>query len=240
MHTSVRSPAPEDAVRLIESGLEAAAFVTAVGACTVATGDEAAECAQRQVLIKPGGAVVVHDAAGIAPAATRPPGEPRRAATTAEGVVFRAGSPKSGPDLVVTFDSITRLSVINRPGAGAETVTETVTEGGLKTLVLEQPAVVESGFRPVATERQTAAGPVDIYGEDEAGRSVAVELKRQRAGPAAVGQLSRYVKALREELHTEATVRGILVAPSVTDRAHRRLARSGLEFVAVSPTQLPP
>jgi len=62
-----------------------------------------------------------------------------------------------------------------------------------------------------------------------------VELKRRRVGPDAVGQLQRYVDALRRDLHAEAAVRGILVAPSVTDRARGLLAEKGLEFVALEP-----
>ncbi|PSQ33190.1 endonuclease NucS, partial [Halobacteriales archaeon SW_12_69_24] len=50
------------------------------------------------------------------------------------------------------------------------------------------------------------------------------------------GQLGRYVDALERDLHAEAEVRGILVAPSVTDRARRMLAERGLEFVALDPT----
>jgi len=43
------------------------------------------------------------------------------------------------------------------------------------------------------------------------------------------------VEALDTEVHAERTVRGILVAPSVTDRAQDLLDRRGLEFVSLSP-----
>jgi RecB family endonuclease NucS len=62
-----------------------------------------------------------------------------------------------------------------------------------------------------------------------------VELKRRRVGPDAVSQLNRYVDALRRDIHDGATVRGILVAPSVTDRARRLLAERGLAFVSLEP-----
>jgi RecB family endonuclease NucS len=62
-----------------------------------------------------------------------------------------------------------------------------------------------------------------------------VELKRRRVGPDAVGQLTRYVDALERDLHAETSVRGILVAPSVTDRARRLLGERGLDFVALEP-----
>jgi RecB family endonuclease NucS len=93
---------------------------------------------------------------------------------------------------------------------------------------------------PLATERRTPAGAVDIYGEDADGRAVAVELKRRRVGPDAVGQLGRYVDAMERDLHADTEVRGILVAPSVTDRASRLLAERGLEFVPLTPTGAEP
>ena len=60
-----------------------------------------------------------------------------------------------------------------------------------------------------------------------------LELKRRRVGPAAAGQLGRYVDALEREFGDGADVRGVLVAPSVTDRAAGMLAERGLEFVGV-------
>jgi len=88
---------------------------------------------------------------------------------------------------------------------------------------------------------------MDVFGVDADGTPVVVELKRRRVGPDAVGQLARYVRALREELGIEANdgetddadspeVRGILVAPSVTDRAAERLAERGFDHVALEPT----
>jgi RecB family endonuclease NucS len=60
-------------------------------------------------------------------------------------------------------------------------------------------------------------------------------LKRRRVGPDAVSQLSRYVRALERDLHADAELRGLLVAPSVTERAEALLAEEGLEFVSLTP-----
>ena len=74
--------------------------------------------------------------------------------------------------------------------------------------------------------------PFRRYDADD--RPVVVELKRRRVGPSAASQLQRYVDALDEEFPGE-EVRGILVAPSVTDRAAALLDERGLEFVALDP-----
>ena len=101
--------------------------------------------------------------------------------------------------------------------------------------LLDDPDLVEPGFRPRSTERPTAAGRIDLYGVDASDRAVAVEVKTHRAGPDAVSQLDRYVEALRVDLHAGATVRGVLVAPSITDRARRLLADRDLAFVPLQP-----
>lgn len=72
-------------------------------------------------------------------------------------------------------------------------------------------------------------------------------MKRSRVGPEAVGQLRRYVDALGRELEEDAeddggdvdgagrTVRGFLIAPSVTEPALRLLESDGYEFVSLAP-----
>lgn len=98
--------------------------------------------------------------------------------------------------------------------------------------ILEQPTLVEAGFQPRATECETSAGPVDIYGIDADETPVIVECKRRRVGPDTVGQLARSVAAAERERTTKA-VRGILVAPSITNRAETELAQYDLEWVAL-------
>ena len=80
----------------------------------------------------------------------------------------------------------------------------------------------------------TTAGAVDIYGKDADGTPTIVELKRRRVGPDAVGQLNRYVNALKRDLAAGRSVRGLLVAPSVTERAQELLTTEELEFVSLT------
>ena len=67
------------------------------------------------------------------------------------------------------------------------------------------------------------------------GTPTILELKRRRVGPDAVSQLKRYVDALSRDLAAGRTVRGILVAPSLTDRAERLLASEELEHITLDP-----
>lgn len=231
-----RQPDPGCAVECLRHGIDEGAMITIVGRCTVDYDGRATSelgPGDRHLMLKPDGTALVHTDEGHQPINWQPPGSShsvRQGDTT-----VRIESTRQNPSerLTVVFSTIRFLTRFD-PDDDRE-LTLTGTEADLKQRILETPELIENGFVPLATERETAAGAIDIYGEDHNGTTVAIELKRRRVGPDAVGQLDRYVNALDRELHTEASVRGILVAPSITDRAHRLLAEQGLEFVSMEP-----
>lgn len=243
---------------LVARGIAEGAVVTVVGSCTVEYEGRASStlgAGERHLMLKPDGSALVHTDEGQQPVNWQPPDcehGVRLSGADGSGAQSEGGdesgsqsgndetrlvveSRRETPDehLVVRFDSLLH--------AGAFDLTDerdlslAGTEEDLRERVLADPDLVEAGFSPLATERATPAGAVDVYGEDRDGRTVVVELKRRRVGPDAVGQLGRYVDALERDLHAETEVRGILVAPSVTDRARRMLAERGLEFVSLEP-----
>lgn len=248
----------------LESALDATRYVSVVGECTVEYSGRATStlgAGRRHVIVKPDRTVLVHEADGHQPVNWQPPGgsigvdaeSAHRDADTdsfdgsdpdgdqhddvdADGAfVLRANRESPEESLAVRFSTVHQASAYE---IGETSSPETVgTEADLKAHVLDSPDVIEPGLQPLATERETPAGPVDVYAEDADGRPVVVELKRTRVGPDAVGQLSRYVDALDRELHADAEPRGILVAPSVTDRARQLLAEEGLEYAAVEPPE---
>ena len=223
---------------LVARAIDRGAMVTLFGRCTVEYDGRAASSlgpGDRHVTLKPDGAALVHTDEGQQPVNWQPPGCDHTVAVS-DGAL-RVHSERSNPEetLDVTFETVAHAAAFDV--SDPEELAVTGTEADLKERILEDPALVESGFTPLATERETPAGAVDIYGEDATGRTVVVELKRRRVGPDAVGQLDRYVDALKRDLHAGTAVRGVLVAPSVTDRARQLLAKKGLEFVSVEPTE---
>jgi RecB family endonuclease NucS len=229
-------PDPERAAALAERATDGAAVVTLVGRCTVdyeGRAESSLAAGERLVVCKPDGTVLVHTDEGHQPVNWQPPGS--AVTVTATGEKLRMESRRSTPDerLVVCFETVQQASALALTDP-AELALDG-TEADLRERVLDEPSLIEPGFQPLATERETPAGAVDVYGEDAHGRTVVVELKRGRAGPDAVGQLARYVDALSRDLHAATEVRGVLVALSVTDRARRLLADRGLEFVALGP-----
>lgn len=66
------------------------------------------------------------------------------------------------------------------------------------------------------TERNTAAGRIDITARDRQGRIVIIELKAPTAKPEVIAQTLAYMEAVRVE--EQAEVRGIIVASDFADR----------------------
>ncbi|AGB38576.1 endonuclease NucS [Natronococcus occultus] len=236
--TTLERPALEDARDAIVDGIEREAMMTVFGRCTVDYDGRASsqlEAGDRHLMLKPDGAALVHTDEGQQPVNWQPPGCEHSVRCEDGALVIE--SVRSSPEerLAVSFELVLQVSTF--AGSDPTELAVVGTEEDLRQRILEEPRLLEEGFTPLATERDTPAGAVDIYGEDATGRSVVVELKRRRVGPDAVSQLRRYVDALERDLHADASVRGVLVAPSVTDRADRLLARHGLEFVALEPTE---
>ena len=229
-------PEPAAACDLASRNAERGALVTLFGTCTVEYEGRAASSlgpGDRHVMLKPDGAALVHTDEGQQPVNWQPPGCDHSVTVDDGSLVVRSTRSTPEESLEVVFETVAHAAAFDVSDSADLALTGT--EADLKERILETPALVEEDFTPLATERETAAGAVDVYGEDSEGRTVVVELKRRRVGPDAVGQLGRYVEALERDLHADSEVRGVLVAPSVTDRARQLLARKGLEFVAVEP-----
>jgi RecB family endonuclease NucS len=232
---TAQQPTLDDAATTIECAIEQDLFVTVFGRCRVDYDGRATstlEAGDRLVVLKPDGTVLVHTDEGQQPVNWQPPGCSHDV-STADGLAIESVRETPDEELVVTFDSVTHVAAFDV--TDDEDLSLDGTENDMRDRILDDPSLLEAGFEPRATERDTSAGAVDIYGVDSEDNAVVVELKRRRVGPDAVSQLNRYVTALGRDLHADKDVRGILVAPSVTDRCDTLLDRHGLEFVSLSP-----
>ncbi len=234
--TTLHDPSHREALWELESAFDRGDLITVFGRCEVEyEGRAASELGpgDRLLILKPDGAALVHTDEKRTPVNWQPPGSEHRAAVR-DGRL-RVRSERENPDetLTVRFASVHQLSAM--AVTGGRDLDVHGSEADLKRRILDHPDLVEEGFDPVETERDSAAGPMDVFGYDAAGRPVVVELKRRRVGPSAASQLARYVAALERELGDDELVRGVLVAPSITDRAAELLAEQGFEHAAVAP-----
>jgi RecB family endonuclease NucS len=231
------APDSQEALELVETAVEHGLLCTLFGRCRVLYEGRASSTldpGDRLVVLKPDGTVLVHTDEGQQPVNWQPPGCTHEARVEDDQFVVESTRTSPEEELVVRFERVVHATAYEATDAAELALTGT--EADLRRRILDDPELLESGFEPRATERETPAGAVDIYGEDAEGNVVVVELKRRRVGPDAVSQLNRYVTALERDLHAEATVRGVLVAPSVTDTAGQLLAERDLDFVSLAPS----
>lgn len=234
--TTLHEPAHREALWELEAAFERGDLVTLFGTCTVEYDGRAASSlgpGARLLVLKPDGSALVHTDEGRTPVNWQPPGSEHRAAVRDGRLRVRSVRTSPAETLDVRFSVVDQLTAYGVTGGRAVEVVGS--EADLKQRVLADPDLVEAGFEPLATERESDAGPIDVFGRDAAGRPVVVELKRRRVGPGAAGQLARYVSAVEREEPDGTDVRGVLLAPSVTDRAHDLLADEGLEHVSAEP-----
>lgn len=185
----------------------------------LATGD-------RFILFKPDGSFVVHTDSGCDPQNWMPPGGKITIKDTNPLTIrVRRSEPVEVINIVcdhVYFGGFMQIeddAELKLQGS----------ERDLQEYVYENPEVFEEGFRPEEMEKETNAGPVDIWGYDSDGRPVLLELKRRTGGPDDVEQLQRYLN------HINADTRGVLIAPSFSDRAIEMLNEHGLEYKEIEP-----
>ena len=105
-------------------------------------------------------------------------------------------------------------------------------EEDMRDLIFKDPHLIEKGFRPTSREYAVTNGFIDILGKDKDGNLVIIELKSRRAGVNAVKQLKRYFDDFRDNKNF---VRGILIAPSITEDALILLEKNQMEFMELEP-----
>lgn len=232
---TAQGPPLSEAAQIVEEAIDQALFLTVFGRCRVDYDGRASstlDAGDRLVVLKPDGTVLVHTDEGQQPVNWQPPGCTHEV-TQAETLTIQSYRDQPREELTVEFETVGHVAAFD--ATDEQDLSLRGTEADMRDRILDDPSLLEPGFEPRATERETTAGAVDIYGVDEDENAVVVELKRRRVGPDAVSQLNRYVSALGRDLHAETTIRGVLVAPSVTDRATALLDQHGLEFVSLSP-----
>ena len=99
-------------------------------------------------------------------------------------------------------------------------------------LAWEKPELIEKGFRPTRREYQTENGFIDLMGTDKDEKLMILEFKSRKAGTNAVKQLKGYVECFMDN---KEFVRGIIVAPDITDNALELLKSLQMEFIPLNP-----
>ena len=179
--------------------------------------------ATRLLLLKADGSVLVHsDSLSYKPlnwmsppctvSGIEPDADQADAGVT---VIWKVTQAKTADLLVISIHEILHDSAHELgidPGLQKDGV-----EAHLQKLLAEQIELAGEGWRLVRREYMTAIGPVDILATDDAGRSVAIEIKR-RGDIDGVEQLTRYLELLNRDPHL-APVTGVFAAQEIKPQA---------------------
>ncbi|MFB9777700.1 endonuclease NucS [Brevibacterium otitidis] len=104
-------------------------------------------------------------------------------------------------------------------------------EAHLQELLAEHIETLGAGFSTVRREYMTAIGPVDILAKDDAGASVAVEIKR-RGEIDGVEQLTRYLELMNRD-PLLAPVTGVFAAQEIKPQARTLAEDRGIRCVVL-------
>lgn len=230
---SEENPDQQRTFEIINDGLSKKAVVVLIACCSVNYDGRARSklgAGDRMVMIKSDGSFMVHQSINLEPVNWQPP-KSNCTAILKNGTIILEGSRRSPPErLQVEIHQTYVASYFN--GRDNKDLELTGYEENMREMIFKTPEIIEEGFRPSTREYPTSTGFIDVLGKDKDGNVVVLELKSRRAGINAVKQLKRYLDDFSD--HKE-FVRGILVAPSVTDDAAELLEGYKLEFKPMDP-----
>lgn len=215
----------------IVNAREAGDVVILVGDCMINYDGRAWSYTEgvHSIIINPSGSVVIHDEDSVKPKNWQSSGAKTKVRLGVDGEVV-INSKKSSPDerLSVRFNQIEDLITYS------PTDEKFVFEGSEKDMhkyIVNNPSIIEEGFQPVEMEKEVETGDIDIYGYDKDSNEMIIEVKRKKAQQENIGQLRRYLDTFASD-----NVRGILVAPNITEPAKSVLENKyEYEFVQLRP-----
>jgi RecB family endonuclease NucS len=228
------NPDIEETKEILKYGLKKSAILIIAACCRVFYEGRAKsnlEYGDRVIIIKPDGSFLIHKGEKRNPVNWQPPGCAVKFKVKDDVLFIR--SIRKNPKEILEVEISKTYMAMYFVAKDYEELDLIGSEDDMANLIFyENPEVIEEGFKPIAKEKSISNGVIDILGEDKNGNMVVLELKRVKGSLGAVSQLKRYVDNLKEE---NKGLRGILVAPSITDSAMKLLKDYDLEFRELHP-----
>ncbi len=223
-----RNPACEDCAKAILSYRQGLVCII-IGVCKIEYEGRArsyADFAPRMLIVKPDGTVLIHEASKREPLNWQPPGS-RVDAKCGNGKLIVISRRTSPPETIsIEFNRVEMLVLCRLASTYLRVLG---TEEDLVASIVRNPSIIEPGAEVVGRDIPTPMGKVDVVLRARDGSLIVVEVKNEKAGVSAVAQLKRYVEHYNS---LGVKVKGILVAPSLSEEARRLMAREGFRFIS--------
>ena len=233
-HIVKEGPGTKEAAEILREGIQKGAIVIITACCKVSYDGRAKSelgLGDRVIILKEDGSFLIHQNKKREPVNWQPPGCKIKYTIQDDTIVLTSIRKKPKETLKVELSKI--YMITHFIAQDYENLDLVGSEDQMANLIFyENPNIIEEGFKPIAREKSISNGIIDILGKDKYGNVAVLELKRRRASLDAVSQLKRYIDTLKGE---NKNLRGILVAPSITENAFSLLKKSGLEFKELHP-----
>ncbi len=185
--------------------------------------------APRVIMVKADGSVLVHSDGGSYKPLNWMSPPCSLHVEDVEGRTVWTFENKAGERLIITIDEVHHEHAHELgvdPGLQKDGV-----EAHLQELLALHIETLGAGYRLIRREYMTAIGPVDILAKDDAGGTVAVEIKR-RGEIDGVEQLTRYLELLNRD-PLLAPVSGVFAAQEIKPQARTLAADRGIRCVVL-------
>jgi RecB family endonuclease NucS len=245
----IDAPSPEVLVSEAKAAFRDGAMLTVEARCEVEyEGRTSGHLGpgDRHLVAKPDGTFLVHQPTGHKPINWMPGGGTVSARISETGAADTGAESASGdepradavllarrtnPSERVEVRVLEAYGLTRFDATDGATYEESGTEAEMHEYIERNPDVLEEALRIVEHERESKYGFIDFFARDDEGTPVVVEVKRIQATLNHFDQLQRYVSLYQE---TNDEVRGMLVAPSASERVERALRDNGLEFAELA------
>ena len=228
-----QNPKNVELLDLINEALSKKAFLVIIACCRIEYRGRATSrlgSGDRTIIIKSDGSFLIHQDYNLEPVNWQPPNCNFNAKMEGD-LVFVTGV-RRNPSESLEVEIHRAYMVSYHRGKDIKTLELAGYEEDMRNMILKNPEIIEKGFRPISREYSVSGGFIDILGKDKDGNLMILELKSRKAGVNAVKQLKKYFEDFTDY---KDFVRGILVAPSITEDAKELLERYQLEFKALEP-----
>ncbi len=231
----VENPPIDEALKLISEMIRERQLVIVVGLCRVTYEGRASSklrIGERVVIIKGDGTLLIHQPTGHKPVNWQPPGGIVVVRTEDGRLQISVYRRRPLERVIVEFEKVE--AVLGGRLKDSATLEMYASEEDVKKAIVLRPDILGDNVRIIGSEiRLGDVGIVDLLAEDREGNLLIVEIKNERAGREAGLQLLRYVMYAKS--HFKRPVKGVLVAPELSETLHKMLKRHGLKYVKLTP-----
>jgi RecB family endonuclease NucS len=227
-------PSFAEAKEALDKALKQKRTIVVAGNCQVHYSGRARstlELGERLLIIKEDGSLLVHRPIGYEPVNWQPAGSVFHVQIKDDELEVHGVRQKPRENVRVNFREVFMVSAFSLVDAGNFLLH--ATEDDMHRAILLKPELFEEGFKPISWEKHVDPGFVDIYGEDQNGKLVIIEVKRKTASKEAALQLAKYVEPIKAKVNRD--VRAVLAAPSLGRDVQRLLVTLGLEYKSLDP-----